>query len=375
MHATQSTLPPGPAPAIADLSLIRSPETRAGRKALDRGDWPAVRKFCLQRLTRDDSDAFAHRYLGTALAALGDLEQAREAFDQALAVYPNDPVVLVNGADLAARQMDHDRAYELSKRATVAAPSIVKGWVILLSACYLTGRHEEAIEAAATVLAMPMDNKSRQVATNNLAINLRDLGRMDEAMAAVREAIRLDPTWTVPYMNQLLFMLSMPDVTAMDMKQVAREFAMQSEDPYKASWPRFENHNADPHRRLRVGFLSPDFNAHSVMYFVEGLLPHLDRNQFEVVALYLQSADHLVTQRVRRHCDEFHALNGLDDGTLFERLKALDIDILIDLAGHTAASGLGAMARKPAPVQATWLGFPATTGLTAIDWRLTDSCT
>jgi predicted O-linked N-acetylglucosamine transferase (SPINDLY family) len=357
---------------LGDNRMFQDAGTQAGRQALDRQDWPAVQRFCHQRLRRSAKDHFGHRYLGTALMILARPKEAREAFEAALSHFPNDPVVLINYADMLIADMDYDRAYSLTKLATVAAPHLLKGWMNLMHTCYLLGRHQEAIGIGQDLLKQALEPVARQIVLNNLSINLRDLGRMNEALEAVREAITLNPAWLPPYMNQLLFMLSMPDASATQMRQVADQYAVYAEGPHRAHWPAFNDRDADPHRLLRVGFLSPDFNTHSVMYFLEGLLPQLDRRQFKVVALYLQSAEHYATQRVRRHCDEFHQLHGLDDATLAQQLQALNIDILIDLAGHTAASGLGAMARKPAPVQVTWLGFPGTTGLTAIDWRITD---
>jgi protein O-GlcNAc transferase len=362
---------PAPGP-LGDNRLFQDAGTQAGRQALDRQDWPAVQRFCHKRLRHSAKDHFGHRYLGTALMILQRPDEAQAAFKAALALYPDDPVVLINYADMLTAGMDFETAYTLTKRATVAAPHLLKAWIGLMHSCYMLGHHQEAIAIGQYLLKQALEPLVRQVVLNNLGINLRDLGRMDEALMAVREAIALNPAWLPPYMNQLLFLLSMPAATASNMRQVADQYAVYCEGPHKPHWPTFAERDADPHRTLRIGFLSPDFNTHSVMYFLEGLLPQLDRRQFQVVALYLQSADHYATQRVRRHCDEFHQLHGLDDATLAARLEALDIDILIDLAGHTAASGLGAMARKPAPVQVTWLGFPGTTGLTAIDWRITD---
>jgi protein O-GlcNAc transferase len=358
---------------LNDLSgPITDPSAKPGRMALDRQDWPAVQKFCQKRLRANRRDHFGHRYLGLSLAAQKLPDRARAAFEQALLVYPTEPVVLINFAQLLLGKLENERAYALCKLATEVAPGLPSAWILLMSACYMTGRHQEAVAAGQSGLAMPVGLEHRMLLLNNLSINLRDLGRMDEALAASREASRLSPTWVAPYMNQMLFLLSVPEASAMDIKAVADQYAAVAEAPHRAQWPRFENRDSRPQRRLRVGFLSPDLNNHAVMYFVEGLLPQLDRRQFEVLALYLQDAEHLVTQRVRHHVDEFHAVHGLDDVTLFKKLAGLNIDILIDLAGHTAANGLGALARRPAPVQVTWLGFPGTTGLTAIDWRITD---
>jgi tetratricopeptide (TPR) repeat protein len=236
----------------------------------------------------------------------------------------------------------------------------------------MTGQFQEGVTAAEHALTLPFNDMVRANIYNNMSTNLRDMGRLDDALDACRQAIKLVPTWPIPYHNLQFFLQSKSEASSQELRTAADLYARQFEAPYKPLWPRFADRSADPHRKLTVGFLSPDFNQHAIMYFLEGVLAQLDRKQFVVIALYLQDGEDKVTRRVRRHVDEFHFVAGLTDDALSARIQALKIDILIDLAGHTGATGLGAMARKPAPVQATYLGYPGTTGLTAIDWRFTD---
>ncbi|RYF49589.1 MAG: acetylglucosamine transferase, partial [Comamonadaceae bacterium] len=174
---------------------------------------------------------------------------------------------------------------------------------------------------------------------------------------------------------KLLFMLADPEVSADQLAAAARGFGAVFEVPCRPHWPHFEGRAQAPWRRLKIGFLSPDFRVHSVMYFVEGILAQLDRRQFEVFALYLFPRDDHVTERVKRHADHFVRLGGFTPDQQAEMIRAQGIDILVDLAGHTGHNGLLAMARKAAPVQATWVGFPGTTGLSAMDYLITDSIT
>src|SRR6218665_1018593 len=133
--------------------------------------------------------------------------------------------------------------------------------------------------------------------------------------------------------------------------RAARDYAAVVEPPLKPHWPGFAEHQGAPWRRLRVGFLSPDFRTHSVMYFVEGLLAQLDRRQFEVFAFYLFPRDDPVTERVRRHADRFVRLAGLGAEQQAQAIRAQRIDILIDLAGHTGYNGFHATAPHTAPPQ------------------------
>ncbi len=348
------------------------PDIQAGKEAVENADWPAVVKIAQKRLRKSAIDAFGHRYLGLALEGLGKPQDSIQAYERALKIHPRDVAVLINFSNVLSGQGLHQRAYDLAKRATVLEPKMARAWVTLLWPCYLLGKHQEAVNAAQTAKALPMTAHERVLLLNNLSTNLRDLGRLDEALMACREAIGIAPDWSLPYINLLLFLQSSPTTVTQDILDAAKMYAHRFEEPFKPQWPTFLHRDRTRSRKIRVAFLSPDYNQHPVMYFVEGLFAQLDRQQFEVVAIYLQHQEDHITQRVKRHVDAFHHLATLDDKALAERITAMEIDVLVDLAGHTASSGLRAMRFKPAPVQATWLGYPGTTGLSGIDWRFTD---
>ena len=128
-------------------------------------------------------------------------------------------------------------------------------------------------------------------------------------------------------------------------------------------------------RRLKIGYVSPDFRGHSVAYFVEPLLKGHDRQAVEVFCYAEVTRPDTVTAHLQGLVDHWLVTVGLSDEELAERIRADGIDILVDLAGHTANNRLRVFARKPAPVQVTWLGYPNTTGLEAIDYRLVDAVT
>jgi protein O-GlcNAc transferase len=128
----------------------------------------------------------------------------------------------------------------------------------------------------------------------------------------------------------------------------------------------------DSARRLRLGYVSPDFRHHPVRHFLEPLLAHHDKAAFEIYAYAEVLQEDSVTQRYRRYADHWVPTRTLTDEELADRIHADQIDILIDLAGQTAHNRLGAFARKPAPVSMSWLGFGYTTGLKSIDYLLTD---
>jgi predicted O-linked N-acetylglucosamine transferase (SPINDLY family) len=135
------------------------------------------------------------------------------------------------------------------------------------------------------------------------------------------------------------------------------------------------DNDRDATRRLRIGYLSPDFREHSVAYFVESLLRGHDRQKVEVFCYAEVTRPDSVTTRLQGLADHWLVTVGLSDQRLAERIRTDGIDILVDVAGHTVGNRLLAFARKPSPVRVTWLGYPNTTGLKAIDYRLVDAVT
>jgi len=142
------------------------------------------------------------------------------------------------------------------------------------------------------------------------------------------DAIALTPTEPSNHTNRLLFMLADPSADAASLSRAALDYAAVFEPPLQTQWPSFAAHRGDPWRKLRIGFLSPDFRVHSVMYFVEGLLAQLDRRQFEVFAFYLFPRDDHVTARVQHHVDHFVRLANLSAEQQAQAIRAQGIDIL-----------------------------------------------
>jgi predicted O-linked N-acetylglucosamine transferase (SPINDLY family) len=129
----------------------------------------------------------------------------------------------------------------------------------------------------------------------------------------------------------------------------------------------------DPSRRLRVAYVSGDFRGHAVSSFIEPILRCHDKQSFEVICYANNVLKDDVTERLRSYADHWRWSSGMDDDKMEESIRADQIDILVELAGHSAGNRLRVVARKPAPVQITYIGYPATTGIAAIDYRFTDA--
>ncbi|ANA39750.1 MULTISPECIES: tetratricopeptide repeat protein [Geobacter] len=209
-------------------------------------------------------------------------------------------------------------------------------------------------------------------AYHNLGTTLRHQGRVDETLAAFRTAHAINPHDPV-FHSDLLMMLHYSD---MDDEALFREHVRWGEQhaPAAASVPARQC-DRDPGRKLRIGYVSGDLGKHPVGYFLLPLLESHDRSQFEICCYSErgQRQEDDVTARIRGHADLWRRTMGLGDAALAEMIRADGIDILVDLAGHTAHNRLKVFALKPAPAQVTWLGYPNTTGLRAMDYRITDA--
>jgi len=163
-----------------------------------------------------------------------------------------------------------------------------------------------------------------------------------------------------------------PDMSGEEIFAVYREYDERFGLPHRGKW-RPHTNNRETGRRLKIGYVSPDFRRHSCRFFLEPLLAHHDKSQFDITAYAELTREDAVSARYRGYVDHWVPTRGMSDEHLSERIRADGIDILVDLAGHTAKNRLSVFARKPAPVSLSWLGFGYTTGLTAVDYLLTDA--
>lgn len=344
-------------------------------RAMSASDWPALLEQCQSILRKDGKHLRASRMLGFALSKLHRNDEAIEAYEQALKRWPDDAELLANYGGVLQSLGRGTDAYPIVQKATRLRPDQSGVWTKFAQICYVTQNYAEGFAAAVKAYDLARDDAQRVSALNQRAIHRRELGQIPEAVRDCEEAIRLAPLDPSNHTNRLLFMLSDAGASVQHLVACAREFGTTFEPYFKPQWPDFAALRQGPWRRLKIGFLSGDFRTHAVMYFVEGLLAQLDRRQFEVYAFYLDSHEDNITERVERHADHFVRLVNLTYEEQAARIRALDIDIAIDLSGHTGGNALITLARRVAPVQVSWLGYPATTGLTAMDYRFTDDVT
>jgi protein O-GlcNAc transferase len=344
--------------------------------ALAAHDWPTLERLCCSTLHKNPTHLAAHRMLGFALYEQKKSDAALEAFATAEKHHPKDAELLLNYANVLLKQARSYDALPLLERVCALRPQHALAWIKLAQCCYDAQLNEKGFAAAEKGASLAKTVEEQMTALTQKAIHRRELGQVHEAVQDSEAAIALVPHNTANHTNRLLFMLADPLVTPTQVAQAAREFAAVFEPPLKHQWPQFESLHRAPWRKLKVGFASPDFRMHAVMYSVEGLLAQLDRRQFEVYAFYLFPKDDFITTRVERHADHFVRLGNCANATEQAHIiRSHGIDILIDLAGHTGYNGLLAMAHRAAPVQVSWLGYPSTTGLESMDYKLSDDIT
>ena len=206
----------------------------------------------------------------------------------------------------------------------------------------------------------------------NLSLALQELMQTDGAVASCRRALELKPDYVDAY-QKLLFCLSHSEtVNAQELFAEHCRFAEQFEAPLRINWPQHTN-SRNPDRCLQVGFVSGDLRTHPVANFIEPVLEHLAGcPQLSLHAYSNHAIDDDVTQRLRKHLSHWHPIVGLSDAALAKKVHEDGIDILIDLSGHTHGNRLLTFARKPAPIQISWIGYHNTTGLLAMDYVLKD---
>ena len=228
-------------------------------------------------------------------------------------------------------------------------------------------RFDDALRLYERVLAQ--DEKNIH-AINNLARLYKATGQVTRAIEMYRKGAAIAPSYGPIRMNLLLAMVYAPGIAPEEITAETRAYNSLIAAPlYK---PRTHDRNRDPDRKLRIGYVSPDFCRHPVNSFFEPLLQNHDRAQFEIFGYANVTEPDAITARLKGAFDHWRDIHDKSDDDAAAMIDADKIDILIDLAGYTASNRLLVFARKPAPVQATWLGYPATTGLTAMDYKITD---
>jgi protein O-GlcNAc transferase len=310
--------------------------------------------------------AEAHSNLGNTLKDLGRLEDAIASYKKAVALNPDFFMTYFNMGNAQRRLENYEDAEASFRRTVEIKPDHVQAYCNLGTAQLYLGQYNAAEASYRRVLEIKPDFA---VAYSNLGNALGMLGQYSDAEVSYRRALEIKPDYDEAQSN-LLFTLNYTMQPAEYCLEEARKYGQLVAGKVSSRFTSWQC--ADPTQRLRVGLVSGDFWMHSVGHFLEGLLPHIDPARIELIAYPTHNREDELTARIRPCFSAWKPLYGKSDEDAARLIHADGVHVLLDLAGHTEHNRLPMFAWKPAPVQATWLGLPATTGVAEMDYVLGD---
>lgn len=317
-------------------------------------------------LKPDYPDAFHN--LGTALADSGRLEEAITAYRHALRLNPASAETHNNLGNALLELWRFDEAIATFRTAITLKPDLAQAHNNLGNALRDRGNLDEAIAELHQALALEPGSVDFH---NNLGNLLKDRGEVDAALATYRRAMELDPENAGPCTNVVYTLLFRPRNDDQALIEARARWSERFAEPMDC-FIRPHTNAPDPERRLRIGYISPNFRHHVVGANLLPLFRHHDHGRFEIYGYDGGVRLDSFHEEIRRGADQWRNTVGVSDEALAEMIQQDGVDILVDLTQHMAGNRLPVFARQPAPVQVSFAGYPETTGLEAIEYRLSD---
>jgi predicted O-linked N-acetylglucosamine transferase (SPINDLY family) len=324
---------------------------------------------CFRRVLRHEPNlAEVHCNLGSALKALGRIDEAVACYRRAVELQPQMAEAHYNLGNAWRTLGDLPVAVACYRRSLQLRPDAAEVHNNLGNALQELGESDDAAASYRRALELKPDYVE---ALTNLGTVRKNQGNLDEAIACYDRAIKLRPDDASAHSNRLYAIHFSPAYDADAIGREARRWNAQFAAPLHPAAPAHTN-DRSPDRRLRVGYVSSDLRAHPVGRFLLPLLEAHDHRGFEIFCYSSLFTPDALTDRLRAAADVWRDVSTLSDAQLAEAIVQDRIDVLVDLTMHMGGCRLPAFARKPAPVQATYLAYCSTTGVGAIDYRLTD---
>jgi protein O-GlcNAc transferase len=319
----------------------------------------------------DPNNAGTYINLGDSLREKWELDEALASYQKALQLNPSLFEAYIHLGDTFYKKHQFDEAITYYQKALQFDQNDTYIYNVLGNALQEKGEISKAITCYKNALRL---NPGYDKAYNNLGGALTESGQLDEAELCYRRAIQIRPKNSLAFQSLLNTMLynSRHDVQTIFPEYL--NFAKQFEKPLSFTISPHAN-KSDVIRTLKIGYVSPDFRRHAVSYFIEPVIIAHNRKHFEVFC-YSNSLKHdEVTKRIQGYADQWRNIAGMSDEQAADLIRKDSIDILVDLAGHTANNRILLFARKPAPVQVSWIGYLATTGLSTMNYKIVDNYT
>lgn len=334
---------------------------------------------CYRRaLALDPAHMAAVNNLGALLYKLGRYDEAIALFRQAILLHPDSPEIFSNLGSSLRMKGEVAEAAECCCKALALRPGFDDAWLNLANACKEMGRLSDAIAAYKEAILL---NPAFAVAYVNMADCLADQDRIEEAADSCRRALDLGNYNATAYTNLLFLESSACRISPNEERDLARgwERAVLSESQRAAARVRAPAHSgafpALPRlgRKLRLGIVSAELGAHAVAVFLQTFLDQLDHGRFHLTLFPTVRRTDARAAHFHQIADSYIPLIGVPDEQAAEMVRAQQIDILIDTTGHTSDSRLAILAHRAAPVQCSYIGYWSTTGLTEMDWYISDN--
>ncbi|MDR1425254.1 MAG: tetratricopeptide repeat protein [Azoarcus sp.] len=338
----------------------------AGDVAWARGDTREAANIYRQAADSAPGDAELQARLATTLVLCGEAIAAIDAMQRAHELGIPEDWILEQLGTLFTMKYWTPLARENLVMAVERNPDNLAAWSTLLMVYARTGESDKVWEAANAILDKEPENLYARM---NLSTWYADQGRQEEAMELIRRCLKTDPDTRTLYSKGLWVMLSDSSASAADILQMAQAMDARILKPRRRGND-FAARDRNPARRLKIGWLSSDMRQHPVSAFVLPCLRHLDHGALETFIYYNFSEEDAVTREIKPLAEHWRTVTGIGDDALADLIERDEIDILIDLNGYTDGGRADTVARKPAPIQATWLGFPGTSGMSALDYIL-----
>ena len=311
--------------------------------------------------------AATHMCLGLAQSQSGLNEPAEVHLRAAVRLDPSNGENATNLGIFLVRIGQGAAGLEALRRGAELRPNVAAGWLNLGGALLTLGHPAEALVVHERAIALA---PNEAIGHRGRAMALHGCHRMRESLAAFDAALRIDPLDVTSASQRLLVLHYLDDFSAAEVAEAHRAFGRLAAGLQPA---RLLPLVGGPDKRLRVAFLSPDLRTHAVACFLEPLLGGLTAESFELVLYHDHAIEDATSARLRGRAALWRNFTGVPDGEVARQILADAPDILVDLAGHTGQNRQGLLASRLAPVQITYLGYPDTTGLTTMDFRLTDA--
>lgn len=331
-------------------------------------DWEGAAASYGRAVQLSPLDARGHNQIGIADVRRGNLEHALVSFRRAIELDPGLADAYSNLAEGLRAKGDAPHAVQAAERAVDLQPASGAAHNNLGTALVSLGRDALALQSFRRAVELEPESA---VFHGNCAGSLLRQGQLEEAVAGFRRAVQLDPGFLHAHSNLLFALAFHPECSPKQYLEEARRYGLKVSELAKPEVPA-RNPDTASARPLRVGCVSGDLRAHPVGFFLESTVAHLDRSGIELVAYSTRPRQDALTERIRPAFSAWRSLWGVPDQAAAQMIRDDAIDILLDLSGHSEGNRLPLFAWRAAPVQASWLGYFASTGVAEIDYLLAD---